>query len=150
MVSNARLDLPEPESPVMTVRLSRGMSMLTPLRFCSGAPRTLLWVSIGNTDVWEYGSDRLAFGSRLVIIVQGGSRSQHVGCDRARHKGLPAVGGAVMTWRVGLGGMKMRAAISIVVLALLTSCATPAPQQQADVMLRGGTIYDGSGGEPYI
>ena len=33
---------------------------------------------------------------------------------------------------------------------LLASCATPALQPAADTMLRGGTIYDGTGGEPYV
>ena len=33
---------------------------------------------------------------------------------------------------------------------LLASCATPAIQPTADIMLRGGTIYDGGGGEPYV
>src|SRR5579884_2334835 len=50
MVSNARLDLPEPESPVITVRLSRAMSTLMPLRLCSRAPRTDIWVSIGSAS----------------------------------------------------------------------------------------------------
>src|SRR3954451_5685664 len=48
MVSKARLDLPEPDRPVITVRLSRAMSTLTPLRLCSRAPRTEIWVSIGR------------------------------------------------------------------------------------------------------
>ena len=39
MVSNARLDLPEPESPVITTSLSRGISTSTFLRLCSRAPR---------------------------------------------------------------------------------------------------------------
>jgi len=33
---------------------------------------------------------------------------------------------------------------------LLASCATQPPQPVADIMLRGGTIYDGSGGAPYV
>jgi N-acyl-D-amino-acid deacylase len=33
---------------------------------------------------------------------------------------------------------------------LLASCATQPPQPVADVMLQGGTIYDGSGGAPYV
>src|SRR5205823_8308455 len=41
IVSNARLDLPEPDSPVKTMRLSRGRSRSTPLRLCSRAPRTV-------------------------------------------------------------------------------------------------------------
>ena len=39
--------MPEPERPVITVRLSRAMSTFTPLRLCSRAPRTEMWVSIG-------------------------------------------------------------------------------------------------------
>src|SRR5947199_9796041 len=41
MVSNASDDLPEPDSPVMTVRLWRGISTLMFLRLCSRAPRTI-------------------------------------------------------------------------------------------------------------
>src|ERR1700761_9031076 len=41
MVSNARDDLPEPESPVKTMRESRGRSSETFLRLCSRAPRTV-------------------------------------------------------------------------------------------------------------
>jgi N-acyl-D-amino-acid deacylase len=33
---------------------------------------------------------------------------------------------------------------------LLSACATPAVQPSADTLLRGGTIYDGSGAEPYV
>ena len=35
---------------------------------------------------------------------------------------------------------------------LLAACATPAPQAATswDVVIRGGTIYDGSGGAPYV
>src|SRR5215204_7779770 len=40
MVSKARLDLPEPDSPVNTIRRSRGSSTLMFLRLCSRAPRT--------------------------------------------------------------------------------------------------------------
>src|SRR5580698_3451637 len=40
MVSNARLDLPEPDRPVITVRLSRGSSTDTFFRLCTRAPCT--------------------------------------------------------------------------------------------------------------
>src|SRR5436190_23580754 len=40
MVSKARLDLPEPDSPVNTIRESLGRSSETSLRLCSRAPRT--------------------------------------------------------------------------------------------------------------
>src|SRR5690348_9127205 len=40
IVSNARLDLPEPDRPVNTMRLSRGRSRSTLRRLCSRAPRT--------------------------------------------------------------------------------------------------------------
>src|SRR5690606_6297566 len=46
MVSKASEDFPEPERPVMTIRLSRGRSTSTPLRLCSRAPRTEIWVRL--------------------------------------------------------------------------------------------------------
>ena len=42
MVSNARLLLPEPDSPVNTMSRSRGRSTLMFLRLCSRAPRTMI------------------------------------------------------------------------------------------------------------
>src|SRR4051794_22541887 len=39
IVSKARLDLPEPDKPVNTIRASRGRSRLTSRRLCSRAPR---------------------------------------------------------------------------------------------------------------
>src|SRR5262244_3561432 len=42
MVSNARLDLPEPESPVTTIRLSRGISSEMFLRLWTRAPCTAI------------------------------------------------------------------------------------------------------------
>src|SRR5487761_821584 len=40
IVSNARLDLPDPDRPVNTIMASRGRSSETSLRLCSRAPRT--------------------------------------------------------------------------------------------------------------
>src|SRR6266849_11108626 len=44
MVSNAKLDLPEPESPVTTMSLSRGISSEMFLRLCTRAPCTAIVV----------------------------------------------------------------------------------------------------------
>src|SRR5260370_36442404 len=44
MVSKAREDLPDPERPVMTVRVLRGISTLIFLRLCWRAPRTTSFV----------------------------------------------------------------------------------------------------------
>ena len=41
IVSKARLDFPEPDKPVKTIKDSRGSSMETSLRLCSRAPRTI-------------------------------------------------------------------------------------------------------------
>src|SRR5215475_13046044 len=41
IVSNARLDLPEPDSPVNTIMALRGRSRLTSRRLCSRAPRMI-------------------------------------------------------------------------------------------------------------
>jgi len=46
MVSKARDDLPEPERPVTTVRVLRGMETETSRRLCWRAPRTLMCVSV--------------------------------------------------------------------------------------------------------
>src|SRR6478735_7309726 len=43
MVSNARDDFPDPDSPVMTTSESRGSSTVTFLRLCSRAPVTTIW-----------------------------------------------------------------------------------------------------------
>src|SRR5271170_6714682 len=40
IVSNARLDFPDPDSPVNTISASRGKSSETSFRLCSRAPRT--------------------------------------------------------------------------------------------------------------
>jgi hypothetical protein len=42
MVSNANDDLPEPDRPVMTTSLSRGISTVMFLRLCSRAPTTTI------------------------------------------------------------------------------------------------------------
>src|SRR5882757_10330851 len=52
IVSKARLDLPDPDSPVNTIRLSLGRSRSTPRRLCSRAPRT---TSRSATDVLSDG-----------------------------------------------------------------------------------------------
>src|ERR1700686_5167891 len=46
MVSKASDDLPDPESPVNTTSLSRGIVSVTFFRLCSRAPRIVMW-SIG-------------------------------------------------------------------------------------------------------
>ncbi len=47
MVSKARLDLPEPESPVTTINLFRGISREMFLRLCTRAPCTAIVVRAG-------------------------------------------------------------------------------------------------------
>src|SRR5262252_10334614 len=51
MVSKARLDLPEPESPVTTTSLSRGISSETFFRLCTRAPCTAMVVRIAALAV---------------------------------------------------------------------------------------------------
>src|SRR2546430_7165729 len=49
MVSKARDDLPDPDSPVMTTSLSRGISTSMFLRLCSRAPlTTILFMGAGT------------------------------------------------------------------------------------------------------
>src|SRR5690349_17092594 len=47
MVSNARLDFPDPDSPVITTRASRGIAREMSLRLCSRAPETRIWLPAG-------------------------------------------------------------------------------------------------------
>ena len=65
MVSKARLDLPLPDSPVMTVSRSRGSSTVMSLRLCSRAPRTTR-SSCGTRRVYRSGATRTSvrFGDR--------------------------------------------------------------------------------------
>src|ERR1700682_109059 len=57
MVSKASTDLPEPESPVNTTSLSRGIESVTFFRLCSRAPRTVMW-SMGNAYLFLFSSYR--------------------------------------------------------------------------------------------
>src|SRR6478672_472407 len=79
IVSNARDDLPEPESPVKTTRLSRGSSTEMSLRLCSRAPRTMRWSCWGRgaADGREEGTavTRFMLGARTdsrCIAAYGG------------------------------------------------------------------------------
>src|SRR5438552_5682832 len=59
MVSKASDDLPEPESPVKTTSLSRGMESVMFLRLCSRAPRIVIWsVGIGTFGYPLFSLDR--------------------------------------------------------------------------------------------
>src|SRR5947209_2505037 len=53
MVSKARLDLPEPDSPVTTISLSRGSSSDMFLRLCTRAPCTAMVVRAAALAVLE-------------------------------------------------------------------------------------------------
>src|SRR5512143_4020187 len=50
MVSNAREDFPEPDTPVMTINRSRGMSRSMDLRLCSRAPRIRILFVVTRHD----------------------------------------------------------------------------------------------------
>src|SRR5437763_16148370 len=51
MVSKAREDLPDPESPVNTMSASRGSSRCTSFRLCSLAPRMTRWLAADSALV---------------------------------------------------------------------------------------------------
>src|SRR5258708_8677651 len=58
MVSKASEDLPEPDRPVNTTSLSRGIDSVTFLRLCSRAPRIVIW-SVGmNLESFLFSCDR--------------------------------------------------------------------------------------------
>src|SRR5712692_8544071 len=70
MVSMASEDLPEPDRPVKTTSLSRGMVRSTSFRLCSRAPRITIWVCgepISGMDSPSYpspGPDQTRLGRR--------------------------------------------------------------------------------------
>src|SRR5579875_1563426 len=57
MVSKASEDLPDPDTPVITTRRSRGMTTSKFLRLCWRAPRTQI-ASLGTLRPSRHGSDR--------------------------------------------------------------------------------------------
>src|SRR6266516_3435939 len=102
MVSKARLDLPDPDSPVMTISASRGSSRDMSLRLCSRAPemRILssaatypLYGGVGTTrpgpcwTVEMVARAQYVFARKIPTFERGGDN----GCDR-RHHGVRAGG----------------------------------------------------------
>src|ERR1035438_9575015 len=64
MVSKARELLPDPERPVTTVSVLRGMRTLMSRKLCWRAPRTEMWVigMIGKVGQFQSGTSRLFTG----------------------------------------------------------------------------------------
>src|SRR4051794_26200905 len=69
MVSNARLDLPEPERPVTTTRLSRGISSDTFLRLWTPAPLTATVVRGAACGAGGAAFPRFCFPATLEAIL---------------------------------------------------------------------------------
>src|SRR5215472_15965299 len=69
IVSKARLDLPDPDSPVNTIRASRGRSMETSLRLCSRAPRTTSRSATARSSLRH----TVGGSTQRLAIVVGGS-----------------------------------------------------------------------------
>src|ERR1700733_2409819 len=67
MVSNAKLDLPEPESPVTTMSLSRGISTEMFLRLWTRAPCTAMVVRAEALDGFRLAVDLDAIRSFLEV-----------------------------------------------------------------------------------
>src|SRR6185295_18387434 len=82
MVSKARLDLPEPDSPVMTTRALRGSLRCRSLRLCSRAPETTISPrSIKRITSVEPSSART--GVRFSLLALDGDRHAHPLVDGA-------------------------------------------------------------------
>src|SRR5262245_39542242 len=80
MVSNARLDLPEPESPVTTTSLSRGISTEMFLRLWTRAPCTAMVV---RTGALALDGARLAFDLEAISSFLDGEEGQLLHLDVA-------------------------------------------------------------------
>ena len=73
MVSKARLDFPEPDNPVKTIRDSRGSSIETSLRLCSRAPRTINLSMLINAPLLaslEVLSSNREFRRAISLLIQ--------------------------------------------------------------------------------
>src|SRR5579862_278242 len=68
-MSNARLDLPEPLSPVTTLKVWRGISTLMFFRLCWRAPRTVIRSIMGPHE-----PTAMNFGSKPTYYDKGGVR----------------------------------------------------------------------------
>src|SRR3954470_9198201 len=78
MVSKASEDLPEPDSPVNTTSLSRGISTSTFLRLCSRAPRIVIARRFDPTFCcW-----RFALITSSILVVLRESKSARSRLDR--------------------------------------------------------------------
>src|ERR1700733_12810455 len=84
MVSKASDDLPDPDRPVSTVSVSRGISTSTFLRLCSRAPRMEMFLSI----------DRLTFSETRTVAGGFGARNRTACHDPLECAGRPG-------WRCG-------------------------------------------------
>jgi len=67
-VSNASDDLPDPDRPVNTTSLSRGIDSVTFLRLCSRAPRIVIW-SVGIRTL-RYSFSRVTANVALAVANQ--------------------------------------------------------------------------------
>src|SRR5215468_4865359 len=74
MVSKASEDLPEPERPVNTTSLSRGISTSTFLRLCSRAPRIVIARDAEPAFFW-----RFALSTSSISAFPGAQVANHVG-----------------------------------------------------------------------
>src|SRR5580692_10079317 len=72
MVSNARDDFPEPLSPVITVRVLRGISTSIFFRLCWRAPCTVIRSSIRNISGKSAGEILNSIVSRVELSAQLG------------------------------------------------------------------------------
>ena len=112
MVSNARLDLPEPDKPVTTIRLSRGISREMLRRLWTRAPCTAIVVrAVPREPAPRDPLPAVAFvvaaavraenGANVVSVVTTGADGKPLVMDQAVELGLRA--GDQVEIRSGLG-----------------------------------------------
>src|SRR5258708_26966628 len=92
MVSKASEDLPEPERPVNTTSLSRGIDSVTFFRLCSRAPRIVIW-SMGKSYLFlssRNGKRRGRGGDQLSVRPFDPALGHHRPAPRVDHGPLRA------------------------------------------------------------
>src|SRR5258708_32754917 len=95
MVSNAKLDLPLPDSPVMTMSRSRGRVRSMPFRLCSRAPEMTMesW-GIGDCLAYPVAGCSTPCGRVVPVMMRGrtGVRQGPEAGDMQNGRGARSVG----------------------------------------------------------
>src|SRR5215210_7291265 len=137
MVSKARLDFPDPDSPVRTIRRSRGSSRPMSLRLCSRAPRmTILSATAGPAYRERQGANTCS-----TVALGAGGRWP----SRGPRPRVPAPGGRPRRRRTVVTALAREVSLSgsggVPQLPLEVLDLVPQPGGVLEAQLGGGLVH---------